>query len=271
VTTATATAIKLDRGDATIAVRCDGSGPPLLLLHATLSPSRTLERLARLLANSYRVYRVDRRGSGDSRERDPAGDGPIDAATHVADLVALIASGGLGRVAVVGHSYGGCVALELAARHPDLVAWAWVYEPPYAHVGPEEVRARLLDVGRDTAAMAASGGPAAAAMAFFSGVSGADAAASLSPAARDRITREGRAAIADAALQGFDPAGLARIECPVVVATGSNSDAFYDHIADALVSRIPTAQRIHLDGLDHLAPMMDAATIARAVEGSAPT
>lgn len=267
----TAAAIRLERGDATIAVRCDGSGPPLLLLHATLSPSRALERLARLLASSYRVYRVDRRGSGDSQEKPPGGDGPVDVATHIADLVYLVGSERLGRVAVVGHSYGGCLALELAARHPDLVDWAWVYEPPYAQVGPEDVRARLLDVGRVTAEAAATDGPAAAAMAFFTGVSGPEAATSLSPAARDRIAREGRGAIADASLLGLDPDGLAHIDCPIAVATGSRSDALYDQIADALVARIRTSQRVRIDGLDHLAPLMDAAAIASAVEGFAST
>lgn len=266
-----ASAMRLERDDATIAVRCDGSGPPLLLLHATLSPSRALERLARHLGTSYRVYRVDRRGSGDSQEHRPGVEGPIDAATHIADLVALIGSERLGRVAVVGHSYGGCLALELAARHPDLVEWAWVYEPPYAHVGTEDVRSRLLDVGRITADAASAGGPAAAAVAFLAGVSGAEAAASLSPTARDRIAREGRGAIADASLQGFDPDGLAHIDCPIAVATGSRSDAFYDQIADALVARIPAATRVRLDGLDHLAPMMDAGAIARAVAGFART
>ena len=264
--TAEPTGLKLERPGVTLAYERVGAGPAVLLLHATLASTREMRPLAKRLASRFRVFSIDRRGSGQSRMHETV-HGAVDVADHVDDLVELIASEGLGPVAVVGHSYGGCLALELAARQPELVEWAWVYEPPYAQVGPEDVRTRLLDVGRVTAEAAASGGPRAAAMAFFAGVSGPGAAASLSPTARERIMREGGGAIADASLQGFEPEGLGRIGCPVAVATGSNSDAFYVQIADALVDRIATAQRVCLDGVDHLAPIMEARTIARAVEG----
>jgi len=268
--TAVPASLTLERPGATLAYERLGSGPALLLLHATLASSREMRPLARLLAPRFSVVSVDRRGSGQSHLRERP-QGAVDVADHVDDLVELIGSLDLGPVAVVGHSYGGCLALELAARQPELVDWAWVYEPPYAQVGADEVRARLLDVGRVTAEAAASGGPPAAALAFYAGVSGSEAAAALSTTARERIMGEGTGAIADASLRGFEPDGLARIVCPVAVATGSNGAVFYSQIADALVDRIATARRVRLDGVDHLAPILDARTIARAVAGFART
>lgn len=41
---------------------------------------------------------------------------------HAADLIALLDGVGCGRVVVAGHSMGGFVAVELAARHPDRVS-----------------------------------------------------------------------------------------------------------------------------------------------------
>lgn len=61
---------------------------------------------------------------------DPPGSGPSDApdpphetlAAHAADLAALLDHLALGPVPVVGHSFGGSLAVALAAARPDLVA-----------------------------------------------------------------------------------------------------------------------------------------------------
>ncbi len=45
------------------------------------------------------------------------------------DLEAIVAER---RCTIAGHSYGGNLVLALAARRPDLVASAVVYEPPLA-------------------------------------------------------------------------------------------------------------------------------------------
>ncbi len=63
------------------------------------------------------VLAVDLRGHG--RSSKPAG--PYDVPTVAGDLAALIEQLGLDRPVVVGQSWGGNVAVELAALHPDLV------------------------------------------------------------------------------------------------------------------------------------------------------
>ena len=259
----------LERDGWALAYHRTGDGPPLLLLHATLSSSRQLQSLANRLAASYTVIAVDRRGSGESRSPGVPPAGPIDVAVHVDDLVAILTAERVGPVLAVGHSYGGCLALEFAARRPELVTGSWVYEPPYAPVGPPAVRAALVDVGRRTAAAAHDGGPGAAAEAFLSAVGGAGAVESLSPAARQRIRLADSAALADAALLGLEPDGLGRIRRPVVVATGTASLPAYATIAEALIERVPNAVHESIAGAAHGAPITRSGTVADAIEAFA--
>ena len=259
----------LEREGWAMAYRRSGIGPPLILLHATLSSSAQLQPLADLLAASFTVIAVDRRGSGETRPPGAPQAGPIDVGVHVDDLVAILATERVGPVLAVGHSYGGCLALEFAARRSELVAGIWVYEPPYAPVGTPPVRAALADVARQTAAAGRRGGHGAAAEAFLSAVGGSVALQGLSPAARQRVRLAGSAALADAALRGLDRAGLGGIRCPVVIATGSADPSVYAAIAEALVERIPGAIIEPIDDSAHGAPIVRPGLIAAAIEAFA--
>jgi pimeloyl-ACP methyl ester carboxylesterase len=256
----------LDRPNGAIAYRLDGSGPPLLLLHATLSSARQLRTLATRLAERFTVLSVDRRGSGESAAAAPSPPGPIDVSVHLDDLMAIAAHEGVDMSAIVGHSYGGCVALELAARQPDFATAVFAYEPPYGPVAPPAARRHMARIGRDTLAAGRRGNLGEAALAFLAGVSGDAALAALSPAARERIGRAGTGAVADATLSGMDPHGLAAIRCPTLIATGAASERVYADIADALSGRIPGALRQRIPEADHMAPIMRPDVIAAAVE-----
>jgi pimeloyl-ACP methyl ester carboxylesterase len=101
----------------------DQAAPLVVLVHGSMDRSAGMLRLSRRLDRRFRVVRYDRRGYGRSAPHA----GPFDMDAQVADLVQLLA----GREAlVVGHSYGGNVALATAARHPDLVRGAAIYETP---------------------------------------------------------------------------------------------------------------------------------------------
>ena len=113
--------------------------PLVVLLHATLSTGRQLAPLARALAapGDLRVVAPDRRGSGERRLDPPRA---VDVAEHLADLAALLDAEGAGRAVLVGHSFGGVVALEAAARLPERVAAVVAYEPPYGPLAEAAVR-----------------------------------------------------------------------------------------------------------------------------------
>jgi pimeloyl-ACP methyl ester carboxylesterase len=94
-----------------------------VVVHGSMDRSAGLLKLSRRLDDRHRVVRYDRRGYG----RSVALDGPYTLAAHVADLEHVVAER---RVVLFGHSYGGNVALALAARRPDLVQAVAVYETP---------------------------------------------------------------------------------------------------------------------------------------------
>lgn len=258
--------LALVRPGASIAYRRAGQGPPLLLLHATLSSSRQLRPLAARLAARFSVISVDRRGSGGSAPPADEDAAPIDVAVHIEDLAALLDAEGSGPCLVVGHSYGGCVSLELAARRPGLVRALWVFEPPYGPVAPPAMQRHMRELADDTLRAYQRRGSAAAAEVFLAGVSGHSAVDALTPAARARIGRAGAGAVADAALLGMDAAGLSHIQCPVLIATGSASAPLYGAIAEGLRKRIRGAVIERIAGADHMAPITRPDLVAAGVE-----
>jgi O-succinylbenzoic acid--CoA ligase len=254
-------------GDA-IGWRVDGSGPQdVLLLHGTLSTSQQLSRLAAAIAEAgpFTVHSIDRRGAGTSRLADPR---PLDVALHLADLEAYLDARGIDRAAIVGISFGGVLGLEAAARIPGRVEAVIAYEPPYGLAGDRALVAWFRRVARDTTRAFSAGGSPAAAETFLRHVAGDEAWDRLPQRAQDFLAREGQGALADAALTGLEPAGLARIAVPVTIITGGASQPFYAPIADELARRIPGARRIRLDGLAHSSPITDPSSVVDAIVSS---
>ena len=92
--------------------------PTFVLMHGLASNARLWDGVAaRLVERGYPAVTVDLRGHGRSSKPD----GPYDVPTVADDVAALIGALGLARPVVAGQSWGGNVAIELGARHPDLV------------------------------------------------------------------------------------------------------------------------------------------------------
>ena len=241
--------------------------PLVVLLHATLSTGRQLGPLARGLAagGDLRVVAPDRRGSGERRLDPPR---PVAMDEHLVDLAALLDAEGVGRAVLVGHSFGGVVALEAAARLPERVAAVVAYEPPYGPLAPAAVRPFFDVAARETMDALARNGRAGAARAFLERVAGPGAWDALPGRTRAFLSSEGGGAVADAGMAGLEPDGLGSIACPVTILTGAASEPFYAPIADALAARIPGARRAELPALRHTAPVTDPGAIADAVRAA---
>jgi len=241
--------------------------PLVVLLHATLSTGRQLAPLARALGapGDLCVVTPDRQGSG-TRRLDPPRE--VDVAEHVADLAALLDAEGVERAIVVGHSFGGLVALEAAARLPERVAAVVAYEPPYAPLADPAVRPYFAIVAQQTRDALKRDGRPGAARAFLERVAGPGTWSAMPERARVFLAAEGGGAVADAGMAGLDPDSLAGVSCPVTILTGSASETFYAPIAEGLAARIPGARRVDLPGLRHTAPITDPALIADAVRAA---
>jgi pimeloyl-ACP methyl ester carboxylesterase len=117
-----------------VAVDGPPDGAPVVFLHGVSGSMRTYAWLPDEIADGRRIVRVDLRGHGDSGHAP----GTYDVDRYGEDVVGVLRET-VGRPAVlVGHSLGGVVAWWVAQRHPDLVAAAFLEDPPLFMGEPAE-------------------------------------------------------------------------------------------------------------------------------------
>lgn len=96
--------------------RRSGSGEVVLLIHGLAGNSRTWRAVQPALSDTYDVIAPDLLGHGESAK--PMGDYSLGAfATGLRDLLAVL---DVPSATIVGHSFGGGVAMQLAYQHPEL-------------------------------------------------------------------------------------------------------------------------------------------------------
>ena len=124
----------LQVGDCRLHYVDEGAGPAIVMIHGLSGQLLNFPEAGFApLRRDYRVVAVDRPGSGYSTR-------PASAAAtlsaQAATIAAFIRALGLDRPLIVGHSFGGAVALALALDHPECVGGlallAPAPPPPYA-------------------------------------------------------------------------------------------------------------------------------------------
>ncbi len=229
---------------------CD-THPLVALVHGAMDRSAGLLKLSRRLDHQYRVLRYDRRGYG----RSVPHDGPFDMSAQVGDLVCLLA----GRLAVlIGHSYGGNVALATAARHPELVAGVVIYETPLSW------EPWWPGTTAGASAIKAAGKPQEAAEAFMRRLVGDARWEALPERTRQARRAEGRALVEELAdLRENRPWDAASIDTPVVAGYGTNGAAHHQQGMAQVAQAIEGARLVPLEGCGHGAPYSNADTFRR--------
>src|SRR5580698_10779540 len=104
-------------GDAEIAYRVLGEGPPVVLLHPFPANHEFWLPVARALATRYRVVLPDLRGHGDSG----VGEGPATMAKHASDISRILAEEKIDRAIFAGVSIGGYALFEFWRKYPGRV------------------------------------------------------------------------------------------------------------------------------------------------------
>jgi pimeloyl-ACP methyl ester carboxylesterase len=222
-----------------------GDGEPLILVHGSWVSRHSWAFVVEDLARSFRVIAYDRRGHTDSED----GPGPGTRAEDEDDLAALIESLGDGSAHVAAQSFGGSIALGLAARRPELFRTLAVHEPPLAALAADDP-----DVGRFGQASVAAmeqierGEHEEAARYFVENVA-------LGPGGWGLLPAELRAAMAGNA-ETFagevrDPGGLAvevealrGVTAPMLLTKGDQSPPFFAKIVARLDEELSGA-RVH--------------------------
>jgi len=220
-------------------------GPALVLLHSAVCDRRMWDPQWPALADAgYRVVRCDFRGFGET----PLPDHRHNDAEDVLDLLDTL---GIEQATLIASSYGGQVALELAARQPDRVsAMALLCSGLPGHQPTDELRAfgeredELLEAGDVEGAVELN----------VDTWLGPDAGES----AREKVRGMQRQAF-DIQLAAPDGAGrnkadfdLAAIKAPGLAISGGHDLPDFQHIAAHLPSLLPHTSHLELPWAGHL-------------------
>lgn len=247
--------------------RLSGAGrPPLLLVHGTASDHTTWRVSGPLLAESRRVFSIDRRGRGAS------GDGPSYAIEReYEDVVAVaeaLARDAEGEVDVLGHSYGGRIALGAALRS-RAIRRIVVYEGAPVHI--RRGRVATAQLGRLETDLNA-GRPDRMLDAFLRVEVGFDddglAAYHANPVWPDRVAAAERTLLRELRAETSPPAGLAalgRVAQPVLVVQGSESVEWFHRGTKRLALRLEDVRVVEIRGAAHAAHHTHALEFVRTI------
>jgi pimeloyl-ACP methyl ester carboxylesterase len=232
-----------------VAYQRTGSGPPVVLLHGAPGDSRVWRELQDDLSNEFSVVAWDAPGCGASDDP-PERFGLADYADCLAGLVAAL---GLDRPAVLGHSFGGGLALGFYSRHPSIpraLVLAGAYAGWAGSLPPDEV-VRRVRVGQQAADEMERGEfrPRSIPGLFSAAMSAerADELAEILAEARPHGTRVMLRAFAEADLRDVLP----RVAVPTLLIYGDADERAPHAVAAALHRAIPGSRLVTLPGLGH--------------------
>ena len=237
-----------------------GTGPGVVCLHSNASTSSQWRSLMERLAPRFHVLAPDLFGAG----RGPAwpSDRTVALRDEVAMLAPVFAAAGEPH-SLVGHSYGGAVALKAALTQPGRVRAIAVYEPTlFAVLEQERANHPEADGIRAAAASAAAsidaGDTAAAAEVFIDYWMGAGTWRRTPP------ERQAPIAASMVNVRGWatslftEPTPLAAfraLERPVLYMVGGRSTVSARGVARLLTAVLPNVQVLEFADLGHMGPI----------------
>jgi pimeloyl-ACP methyl ester carboxylesterase len=161
-----------------------GTGPVVVLVHASVSGARQWRRLMEELKSDFHFYAVNLFGYGET----PAWPfGKPQSLDDQARLVESIIPAKAGKVHIVGHSFGGAVAMKLAARLGSRTGKLVLFEPiPFSLLRQAGRREALCEISslRDTVKTRGALGQWAVAAERFADYWGGDGTWQAMPEAR---------------------------------------------------------------------------------------
>ncbi len=231
-----------------------GDGPTIVLVPGSCSTGAAWRPVIAALAGRFRCVTTSLLGYGGTAERRPALDPSI---AHEAEAVEGVIRGGGGGVHLVGHSFGGLVALAVALRGRAPLESLVIAEAPAAEMLRAPGEGRHYGAFREMseayiAAFQAGESEAIARMIDFYG--GAGAFASFPPRVRAYAVETTPANILDwACAYGFplSPAALAALTLPVLVLWGGASHPAARRANELLSLHIRDASGATIGGASH--------------------
>jgi pimeloyl-ACP methyl ester carboxylesterase len=244
-----------------ISIREEGRGVPVLLLHGSLSDSRQWRSLTGYLGGRHRVMAPDLPGYGRTRA---APHGASSLAALAERLRSMLVNGGPAHV--VGHSFGGAVALKAASLFPGYFRSLTLIEPAafgslWTERGRHIAETHEFRAAAHNSATALVEGDAWSAAGYLIDFwNGEGAWGRTSFRLQQAIAAKVGQAHGDfAALDGdtTTAADLAGVVCPILSIRGTRSPAATDTIAHHLRQRLPFFRDEEIEGAGHMVPLTD--------------
>lgn len=248
-----------------------GCGPGVVCAHSNASSSAQWRDLLDLLAPDFRVLAADSYGAGRSPEW--PSDRVIGLGDEVALLEPVLARAGA-PLALVGHSYGGAVALVAALANPGRVGALAVYEPTlFSLVDADSPPPNAADGIRDVVAAAGAdldaGNRDGAARRFIDYWMGTGAwdrtPAQRQPAIAAATTKMRR--WAHALFSEATPLTAFRtLDVPVLYMVGRRSPVSARDVGRLLVPVLPRVEVREFEELGHMGPITHPQVVNRAIQ-----
>lgn len=222
--------------------------PLVVLIHGSLDRSAGMLRVSRQIQKAAQVIRFDRRGYAQNNTHQ----GPFTVAGNVEDVVSILN----GREAIlIGHSFGGNVALATAALLGEQIRAVSTYETPLSWFDwwpTSTAGANSLKVPTNEAAEA-----------FMIRLIGQKRWDLLPETTRKARRSEGPALTAELqSIREGAPWSIGDIKCPVLCGYGSRALEHHKKGALWLGSNLLDARSVEIEGAGHGAPNSHAAEFA---------
>lgn len=242
----------------------EGTGTPLIFVHGSLTDYGYWKKQVETFSQHYRAIAYSRRYNFPNVN--PARSG-YSAIVDANDLVAFIKKLGLGKVDIIGHSYGALTALFLAQKHPELVRKLVLADPPavslLTHLPAGQAKlgdATFADIQRRMVApmkVAFRHGDRDAGVAIFIDYVFDDAHAWQRMPESDRQDTLRNAREWDIMMTtgqlfpAIEPDAIRKIKVPVLIMSGAKTYPFLTLIDRELARLLPNNQYLVIPGAGH--------------------
>jgi 3-oxoadipate enol-lactonase len=238
----------IDVNDTNIYYERTGHGPTMLFVHGMCGNADVWADQAHRFDDRYTCVRYDRRG----HTRSGRGDATVSDALHADDAAALIEALDMAPCLIVGSSGGAAIAVEVAARHGDLLRGAVFSEPPLFSLDADAGRAAMADLAAVQHSLAADG-PRAAVDTFFSLIC-PGLWSTIDERRKDAFRSNADIGFTDLRSPSFNitVAELQAVHIPALVITGNTSHPSLRTVAHRLAAALGDARLIELDDCGHV-------------------